>query len=411
LRVRNAEVINMKYFKHKNRTIFFAVLFHISPFLFGDDQKSCLDDIRIAAKKISEINSPGVDCYPESRSIVYPDNRSNIPSSITQSAVYLNISCPGERPSACSGVIIDKNKILTAHHCISCLKASDSSKIKVKFGKNATSQVSVTAQGSIRPHPNSKDLAVVEIPSLPSGFKPAEILPSDSSYSKGSPFTIAGFGPSNKANPTYGDLNWGTQYYNVKRDKLSYKTGEKYKNLIELKNPGANKANSFPGDSGGPVFYKASGKYYLAGIISGGKSDTSREAVTVMTPIKSESSFMKIGSGSSSKDPSKPSKPAFTVKSIAGTWSDGKNEYVVTQKGNKIEICMKKTDEPGCYSFDGSYIPSANTFYATQVTTVSGLTFSGTVTNSAGTELDVSMQTFQYGHKISDIPLKWVKKD
>jgi hypothetical protein len=88
----------------------------------------------------------------------------------------------GSRGSACSGVVIAPNIVLTAGHCV-----QGSPQLAVAYYEGETPVLKTVVQSGV--NPSGVDMALVRVIGLPARFTPVELAEDTSA-----PYTIAGFG-------------------------------------------------------------------------------------------------------------------------------------------------------------------------------------------------------------------------
>jgi secreted trypsin-like serine protease len=164
----------------------------------------------------------------------------------------------------CSAALIAKDKLVTAAHCV-----AKGAQLYAIFGTNlatATEKDFVLVNRSIV-HPEyfptgsglpAHDIAVLRL-SRPasSAFKPIAILPSDESLQDLDTVLLAGYGITEYGNDS-----------GVLRATLATFAG--FDSIGRLQINDRQKRGACSGDSGGPLFARVDGRYYVAGVLSGG---------------------------------------------------------------------------------------------------------------------------------------------
>jgi len=169
---------------------------------------------------------------------------------------------------SCTGVIIAKNIILTAAHC---LGPNLSGQLMVYFRTRPgwfSKKIAVTSyrRPSI-PIPKDttqpwNDLAVLLLAKeIPAGYVPAKLLEDPSYLQAGAEVVLAGYG-MNRPLPT-GIFGNGSGYLRQVDQKIIDPALNPLEFLVNIRNAGSCK-----GDSGGPAYIKINGEYVLAGITS-----------------------------------------------------------------------------------------------------------------------------------------------
>ncbi len=170
----------------------------------------------------------------------------------------------GSTEIICTGVIIDKNHIVTAGHCFDDVRHG-----KVYFGTDKTNFVFRTIiDGTLHPDycknncgtltsKDDNDISIVKFDGdLPAGFEPVTLAQKSSLVSKIS-IHLAGFG-ANEHGGDYEDILKVAQAPFVELNGQSeFRTDETL-------------AGSCNGDSGGPAFISVNNQLQLAGITSRG---------------------------------------------------------------------------------------------------------------------------------------------
>ncbi len=192
----------------------------------------------------------------------------------------------------CTGVLLTKNKVLTAGHCgnelhqgqilfSTDLSTSDTSlrrqitgvKVQPRFGE-ALDRIAARGGRPVNSIKNWGDLAVMTFAGgMPRGFSPALIAGNDI-LNDGDPVILAGFGLLDGAKAV-GSQNLNSVTVPVK--KARYSKSEFTVDQSEGK-------GACHGDSGGPAMVENGGELYLAGITSRGFDDVCAKA-TVYTRV------------------------------------------------------------------------------------------------------------------------------
>jgi hypothetical protein len=208
------------------------------------------------------------------------------PAVVKRSTVLLVI----DQFTKCTGTIVAKDKILTAHHCFQ--GDEDASKVVVFFGPDAkTARFRRKGKGKARFHPKL-DLAVFLIESLPEGFAPVPILPVTSQLAPGDGVVIAGYGSSSSEGLDYGKfLRWGKTNFTSYEEVVKYQGGITYRSILRFESP-AEGSTVCGGDSGGPVYRKFKGRWGLTGVISGGPAFCEQYSETLAADPRPNASWI-----------------------------------------------------------------------------------------------------------------------
>jgi secreted trypsin-like serine protease len=206
----------------------------------------------------------------------------------------------GAQVSSCTGTLIAEDIVLTAAHCV-----DGASRVAVVFGNR--SEVLGVEAVAVLPHEDykgesvafgSNDLALLQLKQpAPAGYHPIELLKTSDEITDKTPLHFYGFGAKKVesvemedpgSNPNLDQLlQVGMARCNEDRtscqefsfvlsDELlrgvTHRTESLEKDFIT--NYEDYKFDSCIGDSGGPVFVKNKGQYYLYGVIRGGGGET-----------------------------------------------------------------------------------------------------------------------------------------
>lgn len=180
----------------------------------------------------------------------------------------------------CGGTLIDRDSVLTAAHCVIGEPARP---LRVTVGRTVLDsnqgQLRSVAGISIHPRFNDRtfdyDAAVLELSRPVPGITPIKLATSgqNSLESPGTQLRIAGWGSTARdpANPIWPNRMRETRVPVVSDASAARHYGDYTSSLIIAAGPDG-KSTCF-GDSGGPLFTRASGGYIQVGITSFGPAD------------------------------------------------------------------------------------------------------------------------------------------
>lgn len=169
------------------------------------------------------------------------------------------------RESTCSSALVGPDLLITAAHCVDGF-----SRITAFFDRDRDTAIYAqrlipAVEVAIHPDYQSNgveiaphDIALIKLRSnAPSDYKPVPLATSDTSLVSGDEVLLAGFGI------TESGAGSGTLRYT-----LATYAGKDNLGRLEINDPLRRGACS--GDSGGPLFTLANGRYKVAGVLSGG---------------------------------------------------------------------------------------------------------------------------------------------
>lgn len=195
----------------------------------------------------------------------------------------------GSRGTACTGVVIARDLVLTAAHCV--LPGSEYKLVTYDEGRRPvlldTAQVARHPQfelNTLLAHRATADIALIKLAApLPAAFSPAILAVPGRPIAVGDPFTVAGYGVAVRGDGKTG----GT----VRTAKL-VATGQPGSLQLRLVDPVTKGERAglgaCTGDSGAPVFTDAGGAPAGAGVVSwstGPKLSAGCGGLTGVTPL------------------------------------------------------------------------------------------------------------------------------
>lgn len=165
--------------------------------------------------------------------------------------VIMVLNRAGSVAGYCSGVVLGRNAVLTAAHCV-----PEGAAVKVHFRDPAGGPVLLDAAeivrnpayraDAVKARRRSIDLALIRTASpLPDRFEPARLAREELPPVAGRPYRLAGFGLTREGDPrTSGTLRLAA----VAADRPLSRV------LLWARDPSGTGAGACTGDSGGPVF-------------------------------------------------------------------------------------------------------------------------------------------------------------
>lgn len=188
-------------------------------------------------------------------------------SELLQSVVAIYDAATGQ---LCTGSLLPNNIILTAAHCIGPIPEA----MYIVFGTELNSQAQIRRAHSIKVSEywetrrnsmlDTGDIALIHFKgSVPQGYKPATLLPSQKILRPGTQTVLVGFGYNDGVNKSGAGQ---VRHTTVKIADPNY-------SMTEVKLDQTQGTGACHGDSGGPAYVKIGSRYYLWGITSRGVDD------------------------------------------------------------------------------------------------------------------------------------------
>lgn len=182
----------------------------------------------------------------------------------------------------CTGVFIEAPipLLLTASHCLNKLD-DPTGGLKYKNKRSIKAWVAPSATGHFGP----RDLAIVAF-NRDEVDVPDEVRIAASSATKGEAITIVGYGRNDMSDPDVEETGSGVKRLGRNRvHRIVPKSDKKRAGMIEIHGAlegdldtmeeveESEDSGTGKGDSGGPILVKRNGRYFVAGINSGGRKD------------------------------------------------------------------------------------------------------------------------------------------
>lgn len=187
----------------------------------------------------------------------------SIPRALIRSTVGLEVYTENGENTICSGTLVSENLVMTAAHCVLGYAG-----IKIIFGPSFENPreirwaYQVTHPRSANPYipAHRMDVALVYFHGkTPTGFLPAQMLPSTYTLKEGEEVVVAGYGKTSVDKNDEGSLRFN-----------SLKILNPHYSNLEISLEQTSTAASCPGDSGGPVYVRVNQQYYYWGVANAG---------------------------------------------------------------------------------------------------------------------------------------------